>query len=180
MDFIHDVPAIDGVQIAHLQTYADERGQFNEVFRRTWFPQVSWDKLQSNLSRSKAGVLRGLHYHFHQVDYWFVPQGHIRAGLADLRPSSPTFKAAHLLEIHADRPTGLFIPVGVAHGFYAVTDCSLLYFVNNYYTGADEYGVAWDDPAFNLDWGYTLAPFISERDRTNPRLKNISPDDMPE
>ena len=180
MDFIHDVTAIDGVQIAHLQTYADERGQFNEVFRRTWFPQVSWEKLQSNLSRSSAGVLRGLHYHFHQVDYWFVPQGRIRAGLVDLRPSSPTFKAAHLIEMGEDDPNGLFIPVGVAHGFYAVTDCSLLYFVNNYYTGDDEYGVAWDDPAFNLNWGYDTPPLISERDRTNPRLDNIPPDAMPE
>jgi dTDP-4-dehydrorhamnose 3,5-epimerase len=180
MDFIDDLTAIDGVQMTRLQTFSDDRGQFNEIFRRSWFPQVSWDKLQSNLSRSQAGVLRGLHYHFHQVDYWFVPHGRIRAGLVDLRPSSPTYQTAQIVEMGGDNHIGLFIPVGVAHGFYAVTDCTLIYYVNNYYTGSDEYGVAWDDPAFSLDWGNSSAPLVSDRDANNPRFEDITPEAMPE
>jgi dTDP-4-dehydrorhamnose 3,5-epimerase len=55
-----------------------------ETFRKVWFPQRSWDIVQTNRSDSKAGVLRGLHYHHEQVDYWIVLRGRIRVGLADL------------------------------------------------------------------------------------------------
>lgn len=177
-DFIINSSIIAGVQLVDLQQYADARGQFMEMFRREWFPQVSWERTQSNRSESKAGVLRGLHYHFHQIDYWHVVRGHIRAGMVDLRPHSPTYKAAQLIDLSADEPTGLFIPVGVAHGFYAVTDCTLIYIVNNYYDSKDEFGVAWDDPAIGLDWQATN-PLISKRDATNPKLADIPSDAIP-
>lgn len=170
---------INGVIIKELANFADERGVFSEIFRREWFPQVSWDKLQSNRSKSKANVLRGLHYHFHQVDYWYVPQGSIRAALVDLRPNSPTYKATQVVSMGEDNNVGLFIPIGVAHGFYALTDCTLIYYVNNYYDSTDEFGVAWNDPTFELDWGNESEPIISERDANNPLLKDIPADAMP-
>jgi dTDP-4-dehydrorhamnose 3,5-epimerase len=175
---LHPTP-IAGVLIAELKAYTDARGRFMETFRREWFPQVSWERVQSNRSESRAGVLRGLHYHFHQVDYWFCAQGRIRAGLVDLRPDSPTFRVVHTVDLDADAPRGLFIPVGVAHGFYAQTDCTLFYTVNNYYDSRDELGVAWDDPALGLDWGVVGQPLISERDMANPRLDDIAPDRLP-
>lgn len=178
-DFIENSIAIEGVQIAHLRQYPDERGVFCEIFRQEWFPQVSWDKIQSNRSISKANVMRGLHYHFHQVDYWYVPQGHIRAAMLDLRPNSPTFKQILTVEMGEDNNIGLFIPIGVAHGFYAHTDCMLMYFVNNYYDSSDEFGVKWDDPAFSIDWGNTQTPLISERDVTNPLFADIPAGVMP-
>lgn len=170
---------IKDVIIRELGAFGDARGSFSEIFRREWFPQVSWDKLQSNRSKSKANVLRGLHYHFHQVDYWYVPQGSIRAALVDLRPNSPTFKATQIVPMSEDHNIGLFIPIGVAHGFYAVTDCTLIYFVNNYYDSTDEFGVAWNEPSFALDWGNTSEPLISGRDVKNPFLKDISAEAMP-
>jgi dTDP-4-dehydrorhamnose 3,5-epimerase len=177
MDLITPSNTIQDVQLAHPKAYADSRGQFMEIFRREWFPQVDWSKMQSNHSISKTNVLRGLHYHFHQVDYWFVSHGCIRAGLVDLRPHSPTYKAALTLEMGADNNIGLFIPVGVAHGFYAVSDCTLIYFVNNYYNSQDEHGVAWNDPALGLDWQIGGQPLISERDINNPLLSEI-PDNL--
>jgi dTDP-4-dehydrorhamnose 3,5-epimerase len=60
----------------------------------------------------------------------------------------------------------------VAHGFYALTDITLTYLVNNYYDGTDELGVAWDEPAFGLDWGVS-EPMLSARDLQNPRLADI-------
>jgi dTDP-4-dehydrorhamnose 3,5-epimerase len=60
----------------------------------------------------------------------------------------------------------------VAHGFYAVTDVTLTYLVDNYYDGADEFGVAWDDPTLAVPWG-TVDPILSGRDRNNPRLGDI-------
>lgn len=170
---------INGVIIKELANFADERGVFSEIFRREWFPQVSWDKLQSNRSKSKANVLRGLHYHFHQVDYWYVPQGSIRAALVDLRPNSPTYKATQVVPMGEDNNVGLFIPIGVAHGFYALTDCTLIYYVNNYYDSTDEFGVAWNDLTFGLDWGNETEPRISGRDANNPLLKDIPAEAMP-
>jgi dTDP-4-dehydrorhamnose 3,5-epimerase len=176
-DFIKDAP-IAGVQIAELRVFGDERGRFMETFRREWFPQVSWDKMQSNRSDSQAGVLRGLHYHFHQVDYWYVPSGRIRAAMVDLRPNSPTFQQSMTLDMGEENNLGLFIPIGVAHGFAALTDCTLTYIVNNYYDASDEFGIAWNDTRYGLDWGVD-APLISERDANNPIFDAIPAEDMP-
>lgn len=171
--------AIDGVVTTDLKRVGDERGSFGEMFRREWFAETDWTRTQSNHSESAAGVLRGLHYHFHQVDYWYVVRGVVRAGLFDMRPSSPTFKTATTVVLDASAPRGLFIPIGVAHGFYAVTDCTLLYFVNNYYDGKDEYGVAWDDSEVGVDWQVSAPPRLSGRDQNNPRYSEIAPDKLP-
>jgi dTDP-4-dehydrorhamnose 3,5-epimerase len=124
-------------------------------------------------------VLRGLHYHHHQVDYWMVLRGHIRVGLVDLRPASSTYRQAQTLEMGEEKPVGLLIPVGVAHGFLTLTDATLLYMVDNYYDGNDENGVAWDDPVLALEWGITTEPILSERDRQNPHLKDIPAAKLP-
>ncbi len=170
---------IRGVLTVPLQAYGDERGRFMETFRAEWFPQVNWQRMQCNRSDSAAGVLRGLHYHFRQVDYWYATKGRIRVGLLDLRQSSPTYLAAATIDIGAGKPLGIFIPEGVAHGFAALTDCTLMYIVNNYYDGgADEYGIAWDDPQVGIDWGIQ-APCLSERDRGNPFIADLPADAQP-
>lgn len=169
---------IAGVKFAHLRAFGDERGRFLETFRKNWFPERTWEIVQTNRSDSIAGVLRGLHYHFKQVDYWYCPKGILRVGMADLRPSSPTFRASQVIEIGDENQMGVFIPTGVAHGFYAVTDVTLTYLVDNYYDGADEMGVAWNDPALAVDWGVT-DPILSGRDQQNPLLAHVDPAKMP-
>ena len=170
---------IRGVQTVPLQAFGDDRGRFMETFRKEWFPQVNWQRLQSNRSDSSAGVLRGLHYHFKQVDYWLALRGRIRVGLLDLRRSSPTYLASASLDMGEDNLLGLFIPEGVAHGFAALTNSTLIYIVNNYYDGgADEFGIAWDDPQANIDWGIAN-PALSRRDQNNPTIADIPPADQP-
>lgn len=159
---------IQGVYLVQLQAFGDGRGSFRETFRKAWFPQRSWEIVQMNCSHSAAGVVRGLHYHFHQVDYWYVAQGRIRAGLFDMRLASPTFETALTVDLDANDERGLFIPIGVAHGFAALTEASLIYVVDNYFDGADEYGIAWNDPDLKLDWGISN-PIVSARDQRNPR-----------
>lgn len=177
-------PARESAQIAGLFTVAipafgDERGQFMETFRLEWFPQVNWAKLQTNRSDSKAGVLRGLHYHHHQVDYWYVPRGLVRVGLVDLRPASPTYRATQTLEIGDGNNMGVFIPTGVGHGFVTLTDATLTYVVNQYYDGGkDENGVAWNDPELAVPWNYDT-PFLSPRDQQNLRLRDIPVSNLP-
>lgn len=166
---------IDGILVTELRAFGDERGQFMEFFRREWFLQRSWEKVQTNRSQSKANVLRGLHFHRYQVDYWHVTEGSIRAGLVDLRAESPTYLVSETIELHADQPMGLYIPTGVAHGFYALTDCTLIYIVDQYYNPDDENGIIWNDPQANVQWGAT-SPVLSDRDAGNPRLADVPAD----
>ena len=161
-----------------LERYSDQRGRFSEIFRKEWFPDLNWADVQSNHSVSKAGVLRGLHYHLHQVDYWYVLKGTIRAGLVDLRASSPTYLKAITLDLNEEMGLGIFIPTGVAHGFLAIEDAAILYLVDKYYDGRDEFGVTWNDPDLDLNWG-VKNPLLSQRDQNNPSLRKILDSDLP-
>ncbi|MBK8050435.1 MAG: dTDP-4-dehydrorhamnose 3,5-epimerase family protein [Anaerolineales bacterium] len=167
-----------GVRFVRFQALGDDRGRFFETFRKQWFPERSWEIVQTNRSDSRAGVLRGLHYHFRQVDYWHVVRGAIRVGLADLRQDSPTVGASEALEIGEANEMGVFHSLRVAHGFYALTDATLTYIVDNYYDGADELGVAWDDPDLAVPW-HVKSPILSPRDQQNPRWKAITEDKRP-
>ena len=179
MTVIETINEIKGVQIARLKAFEDERGRFMETFRKEWFPQRSWERMQCNRSDSRKNVLRGLHYHHHQIDYWYVSSGKLRAALVDIREASPTFLNTYMVEMGDGHQIGLFIPAGVAHGFIALTDVTLTYTVDNYFNGgADENGVAWNDPEFNLDWGVSN-PLISERDKNNPLLHEIFDSNLP-
>jgi|SRR6516165_3928444 dTDP-4-dehydrorhamnose 3,5-epimerase len=166
---------IAGVYVVPFQTITDARGYFMESFRRSWIPGVR-EMVQGNCSLSKAGVLRGLHYHLKQADFWAVPFGEVRAVLYDLRRSSPTRGASLILQMGQDvgekRSVGLYIPKGIAHGFVALEDSFMTYLVDEYYDPGDELGVQWDDPALGIDWGIR-DPIVSERDRRNPLLAEI-------
>ena len=163
-----EVP-IAGVVLVRLEPHRDDRGSLMETWRRVWVAGYA-EMVQSNVSRSRGGVLRGLHVHGRQADYWCVLEGTAFVGLYDLRAGSPTESAKAELRIDAERePMGLYIPPGVAHGFLAETDVTLQYLVDQVFTGGDEFGLAWDDPEVGIAW--PLAdPAVSERDRSNPRL----------
>lgn len=175
---VNESELIKGVCFVPLKLFEDERGRFVETFRKEWFPWRTWDVVQGNASYSQAGVLRGLHFHHRQVDYWFVPSGTIRVGLCDLRRKSPTHRAVQTLEIGDQNFMGVYIPIGVVHGFVALTDAILTYLVDNYYDGTDEHGVAWNDPDINLPWGIA-DPRLSPRDAQNPFLRDISLENLP-
>jgi dTDP-4-dehydrorhamnose 3,5-epimerase len=123
--------------------------------------------IQGNRANRQAGALVGLHYHLHQADYWYVPFGHARVVLHDLRAGGPTDGATLELDLTGENHLGVFIPPGVAHGFAALTDMVITYLVDGYYNPADELGVAWDDPEVAADWGVTQ-PILSARDQANP------------
>jgi dTDP-4-dehydrorhamnose 3,5-epimerase len=128
--------------------------------------------IQANRADRRAGALVGLHYHLHQADYWYVPVGTALVALHDLRVGSPTEGNSETIEIGQDDHRGVYIPRGVAHGFYAVTDMTITYLVDGYYDPADELGVAWDDPALGFTWP-SEEPTLSERDRRNPSRAEI-------
>lgn len=156
---------IPGVLLGRPERFEDERGWFMEIIREDAFG-VSF--VQGNHSHSRAGVLRGLHYHAKQSDAWYIVSGQAQVGIADLRTRSdhPT---AITLDMSGDDPTVLYIPPGVAHGFLAVTELDLIYWVTHYFDNTDEHGVAWNDPMLSVAWK-TTDPILSERDRTASEL----------
>ena len=175
---IKDFATIEGVQLVKFVPWADTRGVFTETFRKEWFPQRDWERVQMNVSRSSKGCVRGMHYHHHQVDFWIFIQGEFRVGLYDLRPSSSTSGKSATIDLSHEDHTGVYIPQGVAHGFSARSDVIMSYLVDNYYDNTDELSLAWDDPDIGIDWGVEV-PKTSERDTTSPRLKDIPKDQLP-
>jgi dTDP-4-dehydrorhamnose 3,5-epimerase len=129
--------------------------------------------IQSNLSVSHTGVLRGIHFHRSQADFWVFLEGRAFIALVDLRTGSPTERALQTLTIDAaEGRRGIYLPPGVAHGFLALTDAWLQYMVDAYYTGDDEQGFAWDDPDAAIPWP-TDGPVLSERDALAPPLAEV-------
>jgi len=169
---------IDGVFVVDPVVHRDDRGLFVETFRREWVPGAR-EMIQANRGDRQQGSIVGLHYHLHQADFWYVPMGSTRVVLHDLRVGSPTDGATYTTDLGLQpdgsfRHSGIFIPPGVAHGFAALTDMTIIYLVDGYYNPADELGMAWDDPAVDADWGVT-DPVLSERDRNNPARAAIEP-----
>ncbi len=169
---------IAGVFVVTPAVHGDDRGFFVETYRRQWFPGGR-EMVQANRGDRVAGCLVGLHYHLHQADYWYVPRGHARVVLHDLRLGSATDGATLELDLGevdggSNEHLGVYIPPGVAHGFASLSDMTITYLVDGYYNPADELGVAWDDPAIGADWGIS-DPILSARDRANPRRDELDP-----
>ena len=174
---VEESDVINGVYVVEPAVLGDERGRFMETYRRSWFP-LGREMVQSNRSDKAAGAVVGLHYHLHQADYWSVPRGTALVVLHDLREGSPTDGATETFHIGEADGRGVFIPPGVAHGFAAHSDLTIVYLVDSYYNPEDELGVAWNDPTIAADWG-VADPVLSGRDQTNPQRADLPPNLRP-
>jgi dTDP-4-dehydrorhamnose 3,5-epimerase len=149
---------IDGVFEIPLAHFEDERGWLAEIFRASLLPKTV---RQTNLSFSRRGVIRGLHYHERGQDDLFVClHGTARVVVLD-RATGETFAA----DIGDENPTAVYVRGSHAHGFEALTDVLLLYHVTEEYDPArpDEHEVPWDDPRVKHLWS-TQSPILSQRD----------------
>jgi dTDP-4-dehydrorhamnose 3,5-epimerase len=174
---VQPLKQIEGVFVVSLEQMSDDRGRFVETYRREWIPGAA-EMVQANRSDSRAGVLRGMHYHLFQADYWYVTKGRAVAGLYDFRESSPTAGNADIVELGDGAESGLYIPPGVAHGFYALADLTLTYLVDQYFDGSDEFGIRFDDPQLGITWP-AGERILSDRDRGNPALAAIPAENRP-
>ena len=141
-----------------LPRHEDERGWFAELARASALPKPF---RQANLSRSRKGVIRGLHYHERGQDDLFVClEGMVRV-VALNRETGET----ETVDIGEDNPVALYVPGQHAHGYEALTDCLFCYLVTEEYDAADpdEHGVPWNDPRV-VDLWSTRSPLLSERD----------------
>ena len=180
---------LPGVRFGATVRVEDRRGSFREFWRASAFgvidpadagqPDGHPTFVQGNLSTSATGVLRGLHHHRRQLDYWIVISGRAFVALVDVRPvldgrrETPTVETRELAE-----DEWVVIPAGVAHGFLALEPLRMMYLVTNEYDGSDELGFAWDDPAVGVPWPAAPGsadgrPILSDRDRSNPTLAEL-------
>ena len=164
--------ATEGVLLRRNVERLDERGSFTELWRASLTrPLTDEPMVQANLSRSLAGVLRGMHFHLRQADLWMLVEGRAVAAVTDVRPALRGGRAtSEIIEMSVG--DALFIPAKVAHGFLALTSMALVYLVSNEYDGTDEHGFAWDDADAAIAWPAT-PEIISDRDRANPTLREL-------
>lgn len=155
-----------------VQFQADERGAFGELWRDSWTAGLDLSFVQGNISSSRRGVLRGLHFHERQTDLWVVLDGRAQVATVDLRAliagvagALPTSQSFAL-----DAGSTILIPPLVAHGFLALDELHLLYLVTNEYDDTDEHGFAWNDPLAEVRW-MSDAPVLSGRDSAAPSLR---------
>ena len=149
---------MNGVRRIPLRRFEDDRGWFMEIYRESWLEERA---RQGNLSFSRKGVIRGLHYHERGQDDLFVClSGSVRVVVLDPQ-SGETFSE----DIGDENPVAIHIEAGLAHGYEALTDILFLYEVTREYDPAnpDEHNVRWDDPRVRHLWS-TESPILSERD----------------
>lgn len=177
-DFIKET-SIPGLLVISMPTYADDRGFFREAVRMNVLEKISgvrFNAKQWNHSRSKPGVIRGLH-----AEGWnkivYPATGRMFSALLDIRPGSPTFGKIETVIFDGNDHKALFIPRGVANSICAVGKRAVdyHYLVDAYYDGKDTTAVAWDDPDLGIRWPIKK-PMISKRDKENPRLRDLFPD----
>jgi dTDP-4-dehydrorhamnose 3,5-epimerase len=152
---------IEGLQRLPLRRFEDERGWFMELARASALPEPF---VQSNLSFSRAGTIRGLHFHERgQDDLFLCLQGTVRVVVLD-RDTGETFTE----DIGDENPVAIYVPGTKAHGYEAITDALFCYHVTREYDPADpdEHGVPWDDPRVKHLWK-TAAPILSARDASS-------------
>lgn len=177
------------VRLVDSRRYADKRGWFMELHRdqavATTAAGAANDALpefcQDNVSLTAApAVVRGLHFQrppFAQAKLVTVLAGAIMDVVVDLRPHSPDFGRATLLQLSASSNSQLFVPVGFAHGFCSLQPETLVHYkVSAPYAPGSEGGIIWNDPDLGIEWPFTMAEvLVSEKDAAWPRLRDLNP-----
>ena len=172
--------SIPGVFLIEPTVFGDTRGYFMEAYKKQEFEQFigKYDFIQDNESCSSKGVLRGLHYQlepYAQSKLVRVMLGVVLDIVVDLRKGSPTFGQYIAMELSGDNKRQLFIPKGLAHGFYVKSEMTVFsYKVDNPYSPTHECGIRYDDPVIDINWQIKsgLSAIVSEKDRKLPLLKN--------
>ena len=174
---------IPGVLIVEPKVFGDERGFFYESFNQRAFDEATgtqYDFVQDNHSKSKKGVLRGMHYQTQQAQGKLVRvvRGAVFDVAVDIRRDSPTFGQWFGLELSEGNRKQLWIPPGLAHGFVVLSDdAEFLYKTTDYYAPQYEASLAWNDPSVGIAWPlqqYGIAqPTLSAKDQVGKALNEV-------
>jgi dTDP-4-dehydrorhamnose 3,5-epimerase len=171
------------VVVIEPNVFHDQRGYLFETYQARRYaehglPQVF---VQDNLSFSRRGVLRGLHYQLGQpqAKLVMVLSGEVYDVAVDIRKGSPTFGRWVGMILSSDNQRQIFVPQGFAHGFRVISEtATVLYKCTDYYAPKEERGIRWNDPLLKIEWS-VREPILSEKDGNYPTLETINAEDLP-
>lgn len=165
------------------KVFDDQRGFFMETYQATRYREAGIPEgfVQDNHSRSRKGVLRGLHYQLEQPQgklVW-VTRGEVFDVAVDVRRGSPTFGRWVGAVLNDHNHCQLFVPAGFAHGFCVLSEeVDFVYKCTDYYHPQSEQGILWNDPDIGIEWP-ALDVIVSNKDAANPRLAEQAPNKLP-
>ncbi|MEM4889332.1 MAG: dTDP-4-dehydrorhamnose 3,5-epimerase [Thermosphaera sp.] len=165
---------IPDIVLIEYESFNDSRGFFSELYKKTDFLAngITYDYVQVNLSYSKKGVVRGLHYQLKPMEQGklvYVVSGKVYDVAVDIRYGSPWF--SKYVGVVLKPGYALWIPPGFAHGFQALEDSYFLYLVTKEYSPHHERCVRWNDQEVRIDWPIKENVIVSEKDSKCPPLK---------
>ncbi len=174
---------LDGPIVLEPTVYRDGRGFFLETYRKSMWSElgVRDSFIQDNHSRSRQGVVRGIHFQLPPGQAKLVrsARGAIYDVVVDLRRGSPTFGTWEAYELSDENHRQIYVPIGFGHGFCVLSETAdVVYKTSGYYDASIERGFAWDDPDVGIEWPSGLELSVSERDAAAPRLAEIR-DELP-
>ena len=168
--------ALEGVYIIEPRVFEDNRGWFMETYSKLKLEDhdISVEFVQDNHSKSRKGVLRGLHYQLEPYAQGKLVRcvvGEVFDVAVDIRKSSPTFGKWVGVNLSAENKRQLWIPEGFAHGFVVLSpEAELLYKASGEYAPEADSGILWNDKEINIDWDIDFEPILSEKDKIQPTL----------
>ncbi len=170
---------IEGAWLFESPSHGDDRGYFREWFKASTIKENigrSFEVAQSNLSRSKKGVVRGIHFSTSpkgQAKWVTCANGALWDVVVDIRPNSPSFKRWTAVELRAESGKALFISEGLGHAFVALEDDTVIsYLLSSPYSPNDEFAINPHDPEIAITWPQLQLSF-SPKDAAAPTLKEF-------
>lgn len=168
---------IADVKIIEPSVFGDERGFFMETWNQKQFEELVTGKstkfVQDNHSKSKKGILRGLHYQTKNTQGKLVRvvSGEVFDVAVDIRKDSPTFGESVGVYLSSENKRQLWIPEGFAHGFYVTSDTAeFVYKCTDYYNPSAEVSIVWNDSTLSIDWPVSDFPLLSDKDRAGKKF----------
>lgn len=169
--------ALQGAFLLRPDVFRDDRGSFTEIYSEARYAEAGIREpfVQTNLSHSRRGVLRGLHGAPGMAKLVQTLSGDVYDVIVDLRKGSPTYRRWCGVTLRASEPVQLYVPAGFLHGFLALSDdVTFLYNQTALYDPSKEFGVAWNDPDLAIDWPFGgKLPILSKKDAFNPLLRDL-------
>ena len=183
--FLFNKTNIEGVYIIEPKIFGDNRGYFMETYNEKDFKNagLNYNFVQDNQSKSKKGVLRGLHFQckYPQAKLVRVLEGEVFDVAVDLRKNSPTYGKWVGVVLSAENKKQFMIPRGFAHGFVVLSEeATFAYKCDEFYHPEDEGGIMWNDLDLNIKWPYQGEPILSEKDKHHLSFKDIKVGDFNE
>lgn len=175
---------LSGVLILEPKVFTDDRGYFFETWNSTRYEQagIPGPFVQDNISFSKKGILRGLHFQYPQPQGKLIQvlSGEVVDIVVDIRVGSPTYGQWLSEVLSKSNHRQIYVPPGFAHGYCATSEAALFsYKCTDFYNPATEHGIIWNDPDIGIEWPIAQ-PVLSTKDAIYPRLKDLRPENLPQ